>query len=147
VLPSKYVYEFDIKGFFNNVKIGEVIRLLQEKGMPFGINLTLNQILNQIPANLKLEEAKSDYDKDLASRDAWKFMWAPNSNNISVVFKSGLKMSVVKRIDEPTPFLDYIPDYMKNDPIIHMVPESSLDKGLPQGAAPSTSLSLFVLVP
>lgn len=56
-------------------------------------------------------------------------------------------MSVVKRIDEPTPFLDYIPDYMKNDRIVHMVQESSLDKGLPQGAAPSTTLSLLVLVP
>ena len=56
------------------MKIGEVIRLLQEKGMPFDINLRLNQILNQIPANLTIEEAKSEYDKDLASRDAWKFM-------------------------------------------------------------------------
>jgi hypothetical protein len=147
VLPAKYVYEFDIKGFFNNVKIGKVIELLQKRGMPFDQSLKLNQILNQIPANISMKEAKSDYDKDLSARDAWKFMWAPNSNNISVIFESGLKMSVVKRIDEPTPFLDYIPDYMKNDPIVHIIPEKSLDKGLPQGAAPSTTLSLLVLVP
>lgn len=147
VLPAKYVYEFDIKGFFNNVKIGEVVRLLQEKGMPFDISLKLNQILNQIPANISMEDAKTDYDKDLSARDSWKFMWAPNTNNISVTLKSGLKLSVVKRIEEPTPFLDYIPDYLKNDPVVHMVPEKSLDKGLPQGAAPSTTLSLLVLVP
>lgn len=70
VLPSKYVYEFDIKGFFNNVKIGEVIQLLQERGMPFDQSFHLNRILNQIPANLSMDKAKSDYDKDLSARDA-----------------------------------------------------------------------------
>lgn len=70
MLPAKYVYEFDIKGFFNNVKIGEVVRLLQEKGMPFDISLKLNQILNQIPANISMEDAKTDYDKDLSARDS-----------------------------------------------------------------------------
>jgi hypothetical protein len=34
VLPAKYVYEFDIKGFFNNVSILQVISLLRERGTP-----------------------------------------------------------------------------------------------------------------
>jgi hypothetical protein len=70
VLPSKYIYEFDLKGFFNNVKIGEVIKLLQERGMPWDQALRLNLILNQIPANLKMETAESEYDKDLSARDS-----------------------------------------------------------------------------
>jgi hypothetical protein len=129
------------------VKIGEVIKLLQERGMPFDQALHLNKILVNIPENPKSEDAKSDYDKDLQARDSWKFFMKADNNNYAVLLKSGLKMSVVKRVTEPTPFLDYIPDYMKNDPVVHIVPEDSLDKGLPQGAAPSTTLSLLVLAP
>jgi len=147
VLPAKYVYEFDIKGFFNNVKIGQVITLLQERGMPFEQSFSLLKILQCIPDNITMEEAKSEYDKDLAARKEWNFLMKGENNNISIRLKSGLKLSVVKRVNEGTPFLDYVPDYLKNDPIVHIVPENSLDKGLPQGAAPSTTLSLLVLSP
>jgi hypothetical protein len=34
VIKSRYVYEFDLKGFFNNVDTYRVIRILKDAGMP-----------------------------------------------------------------------------------------------------------------
>jgi retron-type reverse transcriptase len=34
VLDKKYIYEFDIKGFFNNVDIDVVMECLRARGMP-----------------------------------------------------------------------------------------------------------------
>lgn len=34
VVDKKYVYEFDIKGFFNNVSINSVFEALRARGMP-----------------------------------------------------------------------------------------------------------------
>jgi hypothetical protein len=70
VLPAKYVYEFDIKGFFNNVRISEVIKLLQERGMPASTSNTLYQILKNAPDNMRLgsELVKTDYDTSLMVR-------------------------------------------------------------------------------
>jgi len=72
VLPSKYVYEFDFKGFFNNVSITTVMDLLKEMGMPGKQAAHLNDILWSAPSNLELEgenKPKTDYDTTLAARN------------------------------------------------------------------------------
>jgi len=63
------VFEFDIKGFFNNVKIPEVIRLLRKLGMPQEQYEFLNKLLFKAPGNLELSNPpKNDYDIMLATR-------------------------------------------------------------------------------
>lgn len=73
VLPSPFVYEFDIKGFFNNVDIDETIEALRKRGMPKDILGTLGKILDKAPANVQLDgKEKSDYDRGLATKNAWE---------------------------------------------------------------------------
>lgn len=69
VLPAKYVYEFDIKGFFNNVSILQVISLLRERGVPLKQREWLLNMLHRIPENIAFEDPKnSAYDEQLATR-------------------------------------------------------------------------------
>jgi sulfur transfer protein SufE len=51
VRHSKYIYEFDIKGFFNNVSINDTIAKLRERGMS-EMRFTLRKILESCPANI-----------------------------------------------------------------------------------------------
>lgn len=67
-LKARFVYEFDLKGFFNNVQISDIIKKLQQRGMPFKYALKLNLLLNKVPANLKVDDNKSKYDSSLFSR-------------------------------------------------------------------------------
>jgi len=46
VLNKAYIYEFDIKGFFNNVSILDTIRKLRERGMNKEMRLRLKRILD-----------------------------------------------------------------------------------------------------
>jgi len=118
VLPAKYVYEFDIKGFFNNVKISQVVSLLEERGMPNPTRAMLLKILQQAPENLTdldSDEVKSDYDEVLAMRNMLK--------------AEGLDFSI---------------GWLDSQ---QWIGDEVTDKGLPQGAAPSTTLSLLALCP
>jgi len=118
VLDRKYIYEFDIKGFFNNVDILDVIYELEERGMPQELRDRLEEILMKCPQNLNLDEDSeavlTGYDRQLAFR----------------------KMFMPSASDKKQPVLNK----MMIGPNIH-----DLTKGLPQGAAPSTILSLLAL--
>lgn len=118
VLDKKYIYEFDIKGFFNNVDILDVIFELEERGMPQNLRDRLEEILMKCPQNLNLDEDSESvltgYDRQLAFR----------------------KMFMPSASDKKQPILNK----MMIGPNIH-----DLTKGLPQGAAPSTILSLLAL--
>lgn len=71
VVSHKFIYEFDIKGFFNNVSIYKTVASLRERGMPFESLTKLSDILYSLPANLDLRNEstiKSEYDRELAAR-------------------------------------------------------------------------------
>jgi hypothetical protein len=69
VIKAKYVYEFDFKGFFNNVSITDTIFSLEVRGMPDDVSGKLEKILKRVPANLGLyDEHTSEYDRSLAIR-------------------------------------------------------------------------------
>lgn len=169
VLPSRFVYEFDIKGFFNNVKIGDIIQKLQERGMPFTYALKLNLLLNRVPANLDIDDAKkSKYDSSLFARGDWGFL-SPPKTGYTVHRRASTghiaKFGIIERIGPPSdqdmftppkwmdikedtkwaPFVDFDPFPGSGGEILSIVRNDSLDKGLPQGAAPSTILSLLAL--
>jgi hypothetical protein len=52
VLPTKYIYEFDLKGFFNEVSIPRVLQMLNDRGMPLSTIRKLFNILAQTPQNI-----------------------------------------------------------------------------------------------
>jgi len=123
VLDKNYLYEFDIKGFFNNVNILKVINALRERGMPTNEALNFRNILCSAPINLDYYDKstlKSDYDKQLAIRNIMV-------NNV----QSNL-------IDRNSREYDY--DFLEWD-----TNSDTLYAGLPQGAAPSTILSILAL--
>jgi len=116
VRKAPYIYEFDIKGFFNNVDIDSVISKLQERGMPVDQLVDLERVLLSCPDNVNIDwdrdqEGDMNYDDLLAYRksmilaDPTEYNW----NGDKFVFGLNLKA------------------------------------GLPQGAAPSTVLSLLAL--
>jgi len=52
VRNKKFIYEFDIKGFFNNVSIFRVIQQLRDRGMTEAMIGPLYQMLKSAPANV-----------------------------------------------------------------------------------------------
>jgi hypothetical protein len=75
VRDQKYMYEFDIKGFFNNVSIVKTINSLELRGMKGKMLKKLEQILESTPNNIDIDDPDSmtsEYDKDLALRKANK---------------------------------------------------------------------------
>jgi retron-type reverse transcriptase len=52
VRHHKYIYEFDIEGFFNNVGIRDTIAKLRERGMS-ELRFDLKNILESCPNNIK----------------------------------------------------------------------------------------------
>jgi len=114
VRNAKFIYEFDIKGFFNNVDIDSVIEKLQKRGMPVSQLKDLERILLSCPDNINIDWDKdhdTSYDDLLAYRkamilaDPTEYNWNGDKYNFGLNLKSGL----------------------------------------PQGAAPSTVLSLLAL--
>lgn len=194
VLPAKYVYEFDIKGFFNNVSINLVMDILKEKGMPGKQATHLNDILWAAPDNLDLdkEKPKTDYDTTLAARkllasgrpavieyvipekpvydmqaaryakpeeldidrrlDLWNLKYSIVEGKGKYVMLRGRPVFVPLlekqmfindgRYQSTTETILTAKGPMKRVRLV-----DKMSKGLPQGAAPSTTLSLLALVP
>jgi hypothetical protein len=71
VLSAKYVYEFDLKGFFNNVPLPLIKKLLKRRGMPAEVLDKLSRLLKCAPENLTFgsDLIQNDYDKSLAMRN------------------------------------------------------------------------------
>jgi hypothetical protein len=51
----QYIYEFDLKGFFNNVDIDAVMKLLLERGMPAQTAVNLEKMLLSCPENVNID--------------------------------------------------------------------------------------------
>jgi len=123
VRGAKFIYEFDIKGFFNNVNILKVIQALRDRGMPTNEALNFRNILCSAPINLDFYDKstiKTDYDKKLAIRNIMV-------NNVESPY-----------MDRNSREYDY--DFLEWD-----TNSDALYAGLPQGAAPSTILSILAL--
>jgi len=164
VLPAKYVYEFDLKGFFNNVRISTVMQLLEARGLPSPMLERLESILESVPDNLNFEDLpkiKSDYDKQLVSRKlAYGMADLRNPLKEMVANKSRIDVKSLL-IDLALEPLNYAKAITRGDSYFLKPLDASLNtlrsivddkqnllsKGLPQGAAPSTTLSLLVLSP
>jgi len=123
VLNKAYIYEFDIKGFFNNVSILDTIRKLRERGMNKEMRLRLKRILDSWPANIEavtsVRGQDTTYDQKLGHRkylNESKVLSNVSDNIVSSLIYTGNLSALL-----------------------------AIDKGLPQGAAPSTILSLLAL--
>jgi len=133
-VKHKHVYEFDLKGFFNNVDIDSVIKKLLERGMPASTAAHLEKMLLSCPENVTIDP------------HVWAF--------------EGPLLSLIQKVEEEYDMgMDYSYDdllgYRKaaivenkegyqwgdNKHLFGM----NLKAGLPQGAAPSTILSLLAL--
>jgi len=117
VRSSKFIYEFDIKGFFNNVSIYKTMHALRDRGMPLPNRKNLFEVLVSCPANISLSDMdsiKSEYDASLAKRQ-----WYINKKGV--------------------------PDILLRNLNLAPAAQEQMTKGLPQGAAPSTILSLLAL--
>lgn len=64
VLPSKYIYEFDLKQFFPGVNPNMVERMLGEGGMPEELVAYFNNILRCFPHFPKEEKLDETLVKD-----------------------------------------------------------------------------------
>jgi len=132
VRHHKYIYEFDIEGFFNNVGIRDTIAKLRERGMS-ELRFDLKNILESCPNNIKETWKKTrgeimSYDQKLG-------------------FRKHLQKSTVKLTPELEGNWDNYDELGESwdDLMYRFDTMSELDKGLPQGAAPSTILSLLSL--
>jgi len=118
VRHHKYIYEFDIKGFFNNVSIFRVIQQLRDRGMSESMISILYNMLKSAPANIdwnSLSASATGYDADLANRKAYVLGTGPVNKFHNHLFHN------------------------------HNTMVNQAMKGLPQGAAPSTILSILAL--
>jgi hypothetical protein len=73
VRHAPFIYEFDIKGFFDNVDIFSISTALKERGMPAIYRNVLERMLLSTPANIptEIDEPYSEdlpYDKLLGLR-------------------------------------------------------------------------------
>jgi len=128
VRNHKYIYEFDIKGFFNNVSVDQTAASLFERGMPYDQVNKLYIILMRSAANLhwdELDQIESEYDKQLALRKA--------ARNIASYYEG---------LEGYDPFEEGLQTTLETGNVNKY---SVINKGLPQGAAPSTILSILAL--
>lgn len=135
VLSSKYVYEFDLKGFFNNVPIESVIDSLRDRGMPIDISAVLDRLLKCAPENLTVfDKPESTYDQSLALRNQYRDAETMDPFEWKQKYMMG-KGAIVSA---------FAPAGMAHRHF-GLDANNMIGKGLPQGAAPSTILSLLAL--
>jgi len=161
----KYIYEFDLKGFFNNVDIDSVIKLLLERGMPASQAAHLERILLSCPENVNVEPETWEYDmemirmieedgympslsmlysKDSKSGGASEEMMWDQAYQVESGFGGGEGYSYDDLLGyRKAAILEESQGYQwdGNKYMFGM----NLKAGLPQGAAPSTILSLLAL--
>jgi len=136
---AKYIYEFDIKGFFNNVHIGKTVSDLIKRGMPESISATLKRLLFSYPSNL---EPVSMRDQKFGNT---YYKMGPGGLLKKVEHKSDYDASLALRHEfEDEERLKKLPPFMRKMKAA-MAEKAAIMKGLPQGAAPSTILSILAL--
>lgn len=174
VLPYSNIYEFDLKGFFPNVSIPKVLEMLKDRGMPVRTLRELFELLSSAPDNIDWndkESMKNDYDKLLGKRKwTWELLIKGQPQEVKNK-NSGLEFlqeeSEVKKTKEAEAYeaevykrkfkpwkmafdIDGAPAFYQPKKPSFKSEETTIKKwlltGLPQGAAPSTILSLLVLV-
>jgi hypothetical protein len=143
VRHHKYIYEFDIEGFFNNVGITDTIRRLKERGMSL-MTSELEKILRSCPQNIETSWTKKpgeilSYDEKLGLRKFVQKSEAESSAETENDWDS------YDELGESYEELNFRFDRIEQQKQHAKSIEQDLDKGLPQGAAPSTILSLLSL--
>ena len=59
VVKARYIYEFDLKGFFDSVPVAGVIKFLVERGLDPTIAhmiVSMSKLAPKLPKDLKLDE-------------------------------------------------------------------------------------------
>lgn len=62
VIKAGYIYEFDLKGFFDSVPVNRVVDYLKERGLPSDIAhmiVEMAKLSPAMPADMKLDETPS----------------------------------------------------------------------------------------
>jgi hypothetical protein len=130
VKEYKYVQEFDIKGFFNNVSLLRTVKALLKRGMPHKPLERLFKIAIAAPINMDFQQEdtmKSDYDIELSIRKG-------------IITSDEASLAIREMPHRTSVIVPYLQEwgFSEGD-------TEEMLKGLPQGAAPSTILSLLAL--
>jgi hypothetical protein len=129
VLDRKFIYEFDIQGFFNNVSLIGTVKALLARGMPKKQVEDLFKIAIAAPLNLDWadDKPKSSYDAELSLRRG-------------IITSDEASLAIRKMPHRTSVIVPYLAEwgFSEGD-------TESMLRGLPQGAAPSTILSLLAL--
>jgi len=138
VPQAKFVYEFDLEHYFGNVSIVDVMFGLAKRGMPRQVLKKLFRTVLNFPRNLSYMETElGSFDERISSRE----FYANGINRVETIFHDSfegtpLKFNSQKCEEELEEYLGFSVVGGQIDRIL---------RGLPQGAAPSTILSLSIL--
>nr|ABL63816.1 putative retron-type reverse transcriptase [Neurospora intermedia] len=176
VLKTKYVYEFDIKGFFDNVSVEDTLNKLEERGLPVNMTSHWISLLESTPWNIDWKKGEYKGMKDdqgkpvplipmdecLGERQMWKdelnktaleivASWEENEED----YNDGnyVEHPYYTQIADDPNYVEKIQElesilikYRNPHDWMAMPGTQELIKGLPQGAAISPVLSLLALV-
>lgn len=135
---ARYAYEFDFEGFFPSVSIIDVIQKLAERGTPFKVVKRLLWLLINWPSNMSyFDDHENERDEQITKRK-WLTGGIKRIESIFESCYSEFKGNFNKSMCE-----ELLDDYLG-----FSIQGGKVDqalKGLPQGAAPSTILSLIIL--
>lgn len=135
VPSAQFIYEFDLVGYFNNVSIVDVLQGLAKRGTPFKSIKKLLWILSSSPKNMSyFDDHTTKYDETLTSREWYK----TGIERVESIFE----MAFGNHKFNNNKFEELIEEYLGFSVNGGKVDQAL--KGLPQGAAPSTILSLLV---
>jgi len=135
---AKFVYEFDLEHYFGNVSIVDVMVTLAKRGMPRTALKKLFRLVLNFPRNLSYMDTElGSFDERISSREFYQ----NGINRVETILHdsfegSPLKFNAEKCEEELEDYLGFSVVGGKIDRIL---------RGLPQGAAPSTILSLSIL--
>lgn len=132
---AKFIYEFDLVGYFNNVSIIEVLENLAKRGTPFKTISRLLKILARSPKNMNyFMDHDNDYDLKLTSRE-W---YQSGIDRVESIFEEAFANNKFNLTKYELLAEEYLGFSVTGAKVAEAL------KGLPQGAAPSTILSLLV---
>lgn len=133
MLRSPYIYEFDLKGFFDNVPVERVMKYLQEQGMP---QENVQELTQMAKSFAKLPEVR-ELDETNEIRKGFKF------GQVDTYIKRQEKPAWWKTITEtPSGGISVVFDMDEVERLNKMSEEL---KGFPQGSAISPLLSIMLM--
>jgi hypothetical protein len=135
---ARYVYEFDFEGYFPSVSIIDVIFKLAKRGTPLKVLKKLLWLLINWPKNMSYFD---DHDNERDLRTTEREWLTTGINRIETIFESSFSEFLQK-------FNQSMCEELLEEYLGFSISGGKVDqalKGLPQGAAPSTILSLLIL--